>query len=135
MSLDIFESERTNRRRLRVVAALLLLPSVVWLASHDGPVMVPETLDDFRANVLVVLGLLAGFGLWRGSRWGAVLLLVWSLVIATNMFYPPLPDFDPLLDGAAILVGITVLVLVNVAVRKSLPQAANSSSASTVPSV
>lgn len=76
---------------LRILAAILMLGCVSALRQFVPFGEAPSPIDNFQAFhtlVIVLLGIGAAGGLWRGERWGAKLLLAFVTVSLPRVFYP-----------------------------------------------
>jgi hypothetical protein len=119
--MGLFDSPQTNRRRLRIIAAFLFLLFVAWAARH--PSGTPDTFDDFRKEAIGLTSLIAGIGLWKGRRGAVIWVLVWSVLVESQVLFPPPPadQIDWVYDLPLLLLGLAILVALNIAIHKSLP--------------
>jgi hypothetical protein len=117
--MGIYDSPRINRKRLRIISGFLFVVFVSWAVNYR--IDAAPSLTMFRNQLFGLATLVAAIALWRGSRLASGSFLFWSALMASTAFVPGHPegvDFYAVLSTA---VGLLVLVLLNVAIHRSLP--------------
>ena len=126
--------EKLDTARTRIPASmqflciLLFLMSLALLTRLDGTPS--ASLEVARDYLVAGTGLAAAVQIWRGRHSGAMLFLVWSILVGSRAVYPGprLGEVWPVADVLATLLGLVILVVLNRGVRRVLlpPARANS---------
>lgn len=114
------ERSSTKRRSShQVIALMLFATAMAWFSRIAGDIPLYERA--FR-SILAILGIAAGVMLWRGDRRGSTVLLVWSVLVASKVVYPPAYNDDLLTSVLVAVLVLTILAVVNYGVHRDFSQ-------------